>query len=88
MYDPTSLPNDLPAPIDDGATDHLRGMRVPRVPLLATNGDMIDLAAIGGTVVIFAYPRTGRPGVDPLVPDWDEIPGGRARVHAACQRLP
>jgi peroxiredoxin len=71
------LPDDLPAPMDDGAADHLTGMRIPHVPLLATNGEMIDIAAIAGTVVVFAYPRTGQPGVDPLVPEWDEIPGAR-----------
>jgi peroxiredoxin (alkyl hydroperoxide reductase subunit C) len=77
MYDPTSLPDDLPVPVDDGAADHLRGMRIPHVSLFSTHGDMIDLASLTGTVVVFAYPRTGQPGVDPLVPEWDEIPGAR-----------
>jgi len=77
MYDPTSLPDDLPVPEDDGAAAHLTGMRIPHVALPATNGKLIDLAGVPGTVVVFAYPRTGQPGVDPLVPHWDEIPGAR-----------
>jgi peroxiredoxin (alkyl hydroperoxide reductase subunit C) len=77
MYDPTTLPANLPIPVDDGAAAHLTGMRIPRIALLATNGKMVDLAGVPGTVVVFAYPRTGQPGVDPLVPDWDEIPGAR-----------
>jgi peroxiredoxin (alkyl hydroperoxide reductase subunit C) len=77
MYDPTSLPADLPVPEDDGAAAHLTGMRIPHVTLPATNGDAIDLAAITGPVVVFAYPRTGQPGVDPLVEHWDAIPGAR-----------
>jgi len=77
MYDPTTLPDDLPVPEDDGAAAHLAGMRIPHVALPSTDGDMMDLAAVAGTVVVFAYPRTGQPGVDPLVENWDEIPGAR-----------
>jgi peroxiredoxin (alkyl hydroperoxide reductase subunit C) len=77
MYDPTSLPADLPVPVDDGAAAHLTGLRIPHVALPSTDGKMVDLSGVPGTVVVFAYPRTGRPGVDPLVPDWDEIPGAR-----------
>ena len=77
MYDPTSLPADLPAPEDDGAAAHLLHMRIPNVALTSTTGHRIDLGGIAGTVVVFAYPRTGRPGADPLVPGWDAIPGAR-----------
>ncbi len=83
--DPTALPADLPAPEDDGAADHLAGAAVPSVPLVATGGGTVDLAARSraGTVVVFAYPRTGRPGVDPPV-GWDEIPGARGCTPEAC----
>ncbi len=78
-FDPTVLPVDLPRPVDDGAADHLPGLALPSVPLPATNGDMVDLrsAAPGRRLVVFAYPRTGRPGEDSLVADWDAIPGAR-----------
>lgn len=51
----------LPAPVDDGAARHLTGTRVPSVPLPATDGRVVDLAALPGRVVVYAYPRTGRP---------------------------
>lgn len=35
-------------------------------------------------LVLFAYPRTGRPGVDPLVPEWDLIPGARGCTPESC----
>ena len=73
----STLPPDLPAPVDDGAAAHLEGTRVPSVTLAATDGSVVDLATIPGTVVVFAYPRTGRPGEPSLVDDWDQIPGAR-----------
>jgi peroxiredoxin (alkyl hydroperoxide reductase subunit C) len=73
----STLPADLPAPVDDGAAAHLPGTRIPHVALAATDGSTVDLAAIPGTVVVFAYPRTGRPGEPSLVEDWDQIPGAR-----------
>ncbi len=73
----TTLPADLPVPVDDGAAAHLAGMRIPHVALPATDGTKVDLASVPGTVVVFAYPRTGRPGEPSLVEDWDAIPGAR-----------
>jgi peroxiredoxin (alkyl hydroperoxide reductase subunit C) len=77
VQDVTELPAGLPVPVDDGAAAHLAGMRIPSVPLDATDGSVVDLAAVPGTVVVFAYPRTGRPDEPPLVPEWDSIPGAR-----------
>jgi len=79
-----SLPADLPVPADDGAAAHLAGARLPHVPLQATDGHTVDLAAIPGTVVVFAYPRTGRPGEPSLVDDWDQIPGARGCTPHTC----
>ena len=73
----TQLPADLPVPVDDGAAAHLTGMRMPHVALEATDGSTTDLADVSGTVVVFAYPRTGKPGEPSLTPDWDQIPGAR-----------
>ena len=73
----TTLPPDLPVPVDDGAAAHLTGAALPHVVLRATDGTSVDLAALTGTVVVFAYPRTGRPGEPSLVDDWDAIPGAR-----------
>lgn len=83
-YDPTVLPSDLPVPVDDGAADHLLGMRWPTVALPSTDGATVDLSALPGRTVVYAYPRTGSPGEDPLVDDWDLIPGARGCTPQAC----
>jgi hypothetical protein len=61
----------IPAPIDDGAARHLEGMLLRDVPLRATDGTRVSIAKLPGRVVVFAYPRTGRPGEPALVDDWD-----------------
>src|SRR5262245_2979243 len=60
--DYTSLPPDLPAPQDDGAADHLPGMRIPALTLESSAGpvDLTELAS--ERAVIYVYPRTGTPG--------------------------
>jgi len=73
----------LPTPVDDGSTRHLLGARLPSVPLLATDGCEIDLSAVRGRMVVYAYPRTAQPGVDNL-PGWDLIPGARGCTPQAC----
>jgi peroxiredoxin len=83
-HEPAVLPDDLPRPVDDGAADHLPGRRLPRVALPSTSGEPVDLSGLPGRTVVYAYPRTGRPGQDPLVADWDEIPGARGCTPEAC----
>jgi peroxiredoxin len=86
-HDPTVLPDDLPIPVDDGAATHLTGMAMPRLALPATDGRpfRVDLVPDGAVrLVLYAYPRTGRPGEDPLVPDWDSIPGARGCTPESC----
>ncbi|MDQ6943232.1 MAG: peroxiredoxin [Candidatus Eremiobacteraeota bacterium] len=79
-----TLPPDLPAPVDDGAAAHLAGTPLPHVALAATDGRTVDLASMPGTVVVFAYPRTGRPGEPSLVENWDQIPGARGCTPHTC----
>ena len=82
--DPYVLPPDLPAPIDDGAADHLEGMALPPLALPSTAGHEIDLReAARGTLVLYLYPRTGRPG-EPLPDGWDDIPGARGCTPQSC----
>jgi peroxiredoxin len=83
-HNPYALPADLPVPVDDGAATHLPAQRIPSVTLPATDGTEVDLSAVRGRVVVFAYPRTGRPGQPPLVPDWDSIPGARGCTPQTC----
>jgi peroxiredoxin len=78
------LPPDLPVPEDDGAADHLAGTRVPRLELPTTDGHGMELAEEAqGLLVVFIYPRTGRPGEE-LPPGWDDIPGARGCTPQAC----
>jgi peroxiredoxin len=82
--DPYLLPPDLPAPVDDGAADHLDGTALPGLALPSTSSAEIDLAAAAeGTLVLYLYPRTGRPG-ESLPEGWDEIPGARGCTPQAC----
>src|SRR5215213_1239342 len=73
----------LPAPVDDGGANHLPGVRLPSVALHATNGTCINLALLKGKTVVYAYPRTGEPGV-PVPPEWDMIPGARGCTPQSC----
>jgi peroxiredoxin len=82
-HDPYTLPPDLPVPEDDGAADHLPGARIPSLVLDSTHGplDLAELCAELG--VLYVYPRTGKPGVDPL-PGWDDYPGARGCTPQSC----
>ena len=70
------LPTNLPVPENDGEADHLVGMKLANVELTSTQGKRINIGQISGKLVIFCYPRTGRPGVA-LPEGWDKIPGAR-----------
>ena len=73
----------IPVPTDDGAARHLVGAGMASVPLQGTSGETINLATLPGRVVVYAYPRTGRPGVEN--PDgWDMIPGARGCTPQSC----
>jgi peroxiredoxin len=74
----------IPAPVDDGGAAHLIGMALPSVALAATDGSAVDLAGLPGRTVLFAYPRTGRPGEIGVVEDWDMIPGARGCTPQTC----
>jgi peroxiredoxin len=83
MTNYNQLPADLPIPQDDGATNHLKGMRLPAVSLSATNGETITLSEVRGKLVIYCYPMTGQPNV--ALPDgWDQIPGARGCTPQSC----
>lgn len=74
----------IPAPVDDGAAQHLTGMRIPDIALPATDATRVTLGTLAGRVVVFAYPRTGRPDEPSLVDDWDMIPGARGCTPQSC----
>jgi peroxiredoxin len=81
-----ALPPDLPGPVDDGAADHLVGMRLPVLALRSTRGGDVELAAAAaraGTLVLYVYPRTGVAG-EPAPDGWDAIPGARGCTPQTC----
>ena len=81
----TSLPPDLPVPVDDGAADHLTGLALPTgLELPSTQGGTADLRELASErLVAYVYPRTGVPG-EPLPPGWNEIPGARGCTPQSC----
>ena len=84
MNDLFRLPDNLPVPIDDGGAQHLWNSRLPEIELVATDGAKINLSRLPGTLVLFCYPRTGRPGEPSLVENWDQIPGARGCTPQTC----
>ncbi|MEI7805174.1 MAG: peroxiredoxin [Hyphomicrobiales bacterium] len=83
IHNPLNLPSGIPAPTDDGAAKHLTGMKLPDIALPATDGAPVNLSKLRGRTVVYIYPRTGVPGVDP--PDgWDAIPGARGCTPQSC----
>lgn len=82
--DYTTLPDDLPEPIDDGAADHLPGTPMPALTLPATDGTEVRLdEPRPARTVLYLYPMTGEPGT-PLPDGWNEIPGARGCTPESC----
>jgi len=83
-HDPRHLPPSLPAPVDDGACDHLLGAPISDVHLASTSGATVSLSeATDAQTAIYVYPRTGVPGV--AMPEgWDAIPGARGCTPQSC----
>ena len=83
MTNLNKIPTNLPVPLDDGLADHLIGMKLPSLSLLATNGTKIDLSQVEGCLVLYCYPRTGTPNTQ-LPEGWDQIPGARGCTPQSC----
>jgi peroxiredoxin len=68
-------PPAAPGPVDDGGARHLvAGLALPDLALASTLGEAVNLSRRQGTVVVYVYPWTGRPGI-PDPPGWDDIAG-------------
>lgn len=78
-----NLPDNLPVPEDDGASDHLPGRILPHLPLPSTSGEPVTLSGLSGRTVVYCYPMTGRPDKD-LPEGWDAIPGARGCTPQSC----
>jgi len=83
-----TIPKDVAIPVDDGASNHLPGISVPSIPLPSTANRTVDLAAVSDErrVVVYCYPRTGRPGEEPPngYAAWNRIPGARGCTPQTC----
>jgi peroxiredoxin len=79
-----ALPPQLPVPVDDGACEHLPGSPVPAIRLQSTGGRPVDLAALEGTWVLYAFPRIASPG-RAIPAGWDDIPGARGCTPQSCR---
>jgi peroxiredoxin len=82
-HNPQFLPSGIPIPQDDGAARHLAGAKLPDLVLPATDGTSVNLSRLSRRAVIYIYPRTGVPGVDPPT-GWDQIPGARGCTPQSC----
>src|SRR5918994_1910535 len=82
-YSLRELPEGVPTRFDDGACDHLPGMRLPPVALPSTSGEPVDLSSLPGKTLVYCYPRMGRPNEN-LPRGWDEIPGARGCTPQSC----
>ncbi len=79
----STIPLNLPMPIDDGACGHLENAILPDICLLGTDDQEINLSRLTGWNVIFCYPMTGRPGF--TIPDgWLQIPGAAGCTPQVC----
>jgi peroxiredoxin len=83
VHDPYVLPEGLPVPEDDGGAEHLPGLELPNVVLPSSRGP-VELAELAAErLVLYVYPRTGRPGKAPAA-GWDAIPGARGCTPQSC----
>src|SRR6476619_165974 len=78
----------IPAPQDDGDVRHLAGAKLPLILLVATDGSTVDLLNLRGRTVVYAYPRTGRPGIqyEPVESQIvaDDSCSDARRAHQSC----
>ena len=82
--DLTKLPDDLPIPEDDGASNHLTNFTIPPISLPNQDGNLLRLNRLDTfRIVLYCYPMTGRPD-RPLPPNWDSIPGARGCTPQTC----
>jgi peroxiredoxin len=85
-----TLPENLPVPADDGACAHLVGRMLPQLTLESAQGPVSLRALSTGRLVLYVYPRTGRPD-RPTPAEWDAIPGAHGCTPQSCafrDRLP
>jgi peroxiredoxin len=74
----TKLPDGLPQPIDDGTSEHLLEMTIPKMVLPSTKDPTLDLSNIYSRYkVLYFFPMIAIPGEAMPSSEWDKIPGAR-----------
>ncbi len=74
----TKLPDGLPQPNDDGASDHLLGMTIPNIILPSTKCSVLDFSKIHlNYKVLYFFPMIAIPGQNVPSSGWNDIPGAR-----------
>jgi len=72
----TKLPDNLPQPDNDGAADHILGVKIPSIILPSTEGKM-DLSKINTQFrVLYFFPMMAVPEKS-LPSGWNDVPGAR-----------
>lgn len=72
-----------PAPVNDGACNHLPGASLPAITLASARRSPTNLQALEGLTVLYFYPMTGADNAG-LPAEWDMIPGARGCSPQAC----
>jgi peroxiredoxin len=60
---------------------------MPQLALPSTTGSLVRVDVVppeADRLVLYVYPRTGRPGEPELTPDWDLVPGARGCTPESC----
>ena len=74
----TKLPEGLPQPVDDGASDHLLGMTIPDTILPSTKNSILELSKIDSRYkILYFFPMIAIPGENMPSSGWNDIPGAR-----------
>lgn len=74
----------LPKPLDDGAADHLKGVKISSLCLKTTKNRSLDIGQLK-TAVLFIFPKAGsslEEATDYKI--WDAIPGARGCTPQSC----
>jgi len=74
---PYKLPTNLPAPTNDGACNHLVGMKFPPLRLKSTANESVDLDKVAKDRAIFFFFSQPEPRTTKANKEWDQIPGAR-----------
>ena len=81
-----TLPDNLPVPEDDGACNHLKGIKFPELNILSTDDREINFGYEKGISVIYFYPMIGHPNSPPM-DGWNDIPGARGCTTQSCEYM-